>query len=479
MNTRILTGLIAIVISLSILSPLLTVTTAQEYIPLVVELENPELHVGDVAVLYVDGGPANTNLYVYLDGKFITTGRTDETGFAIINFAVPLIPGGEHLVEVKTIVAGTLYYGYTTLYVLPKLTITPEVVTVPGRVYIEVTGLQPNQLVYIYIDSNKLTEEWADENGYLYTEDGVNIPLVEAGDHVIKVRDTNGRVIDYAVITVRSVFDEILLRLDNIDGKLDGVIDVTSSIEGAVANLRDLIESSRNAVISEIQSGVALIRADISSVNDTVVYIRAKLSDLEPVITSINDNVVTILTRIGEVQANLSYIQSLIESSRDATISAIQNGVAEIKFNVTGEVGTIRARLDALSPVITNINDNVVTVITEIGVVKANLTAIKELIENSRSTILSSINDNVATILTEFGTVKANLTVIKGLIEDSRDKTLNKMGEVEDTVKAIKEDTKNIRDNLAPTATLPIGVWTAVFFALLATIVSAIGITKK
>lgn len=380
--------------------------------------------------------------------------------------------------EVKTIVAGTLYYGYTTLYVLPKLTITPEVVTVPGRVYIEVTGLQPNQLVYIYIDSNKLTEEWADENGYLYTEDGVNIPLVEAGDHVIKLRDTNGRVIDYAVITVRSVFDEILLRLDNIDGKLDGVIDVTSSIEGAVANLRDLIESSRNAVISEIQSGVALIRADISSVNDTVVYIRAKLSDLEPVITSISDNVVTILTRIGEIRANLSYIQSLIESSRDATISAIQNGVAEIKFNVTGEVGTIRARLDALNPVITDINNNVVTVITEIGVVKANLTVIKELIENSRSTILS-INDNVATILTEFGTVKANLTVIKGLIEDSRDKTLSRMGEVEDTVKAIKEDTKNIRDNLAPTATLPIGVWTAVFFALLATIVSAIGITKK
>ena len=424
------------------------------------------------------GGPANTNLYVYLDGKFITTGRTDETGFAIINFAVPLIPGGEHLVEVNTTVAGTLYYGYTTLYVLPKLTITPEVVTVPGRVYIEVTGLQPNQLVYIYIDSNKLTEEWADENGYLYTEDGVNIPLVEAGDHVIKLRDTNGRVIDYAVITVRSVFDEILLRLDNIDGKLDGVIDVTSSIEGAVADLRDLIESSRNAVISEIQSGVALIRADISSVNDTVVYIRAKLSDLEPVITSISDNVVTILTRIGEVQANLSYIQSLIESSRDATISAIQNGVAEIKFNVTSEVGTIRARLDALNPVITDINNNVVTVITEIGVVKANLTVIKELIENSRSTILS-INDNVATILTEFGTIKANLTVIKGLIEDSRDKTLSRMGEVEDTVKAIKEDTKNIRDNLAPTATLPIGVWTAVVFAILATIVSAIGITKK
>ncbi len=295
---------------------------------------------------------------------------------------------------------------------------------------------------------------------------------------MIKVRDTNGRVIDYAGITVRSVFDEILLRLDNIDGKLDGVIDVTSSIEGAVASLRDLIESPRNAVISEIQSGVALIRADISSVNDTVVYIRAKLSDLEPVITSINDNVVTILTRIGEIRANLSYIQRIIESSRDATISAIQNGVAEIKFNVTGEVGTIRARLDALNPVITDINNNVVTVITEIGVVKANLTVIKELIENSRSTILS-INDTVAIILTEFGTIKANLTVIKELIEDSRDKTLSRMGEVEDTVKAIKEDTKNIRDNLAPTAILPIGVWTAVVFAILATIVSAIGITKK
>jgi hypothetical protein len=69
--------------------------------------------------------------------------------------------------------------------------------------------------------------------------------------------------------------------------------------------------------------------------------------------------------------------------------------------------------------------------------------------------------------------------VIKELIEDSRDKTLSRMGEVEDTVKAIKEDTKYIRDNLAPTAILPIGVWTTVVFAILATIVSAIGITKR
>jgi len=39
---------------------------------------------------------------------------------------MPVIPSGEHLVEVKTTVASTLYYGNTILYVLPKLTITPE-----------------------------------------------------------------------------------------------------------------------------------------------------------------------------------------------------------------------------------------------------------------------------------------------------------------------------------------------------------------
>jgi hypothetical protein len=100
--------------------------------PLNVTLENPYLHVGDLGVLYITGGPAYTTLYVYLDGSLFATVETDEYGSATLQFTVPLIPGGEHSFEVST--EDMLYYGYAKLYVLPKVVVTPTVVPAPGVV---------------------------------------------------------------------------------------------------------------------------------------------------------------------------------------------------------------------------------------------------------------------------------------------------------------------------------------------------------
>jgi len=46
--------------------------------------------------------------------------------------------------------------------------VEPSEILVPGSVYITVTGLDPGQQVYIYLDGNLLTRWMANESGGIY-----------------------------------------------------------------------------------------------------------------------------------------------------------------------------------------------------------------------------------------------------------------------------------------------------------------------
>jgi hypothetical protein len=409
-------------------------TAAQGYTPLTVWLENPELYVGDEAVLYVEEGPPNTELHVYLDGGFITSGVTDEEGFAVIAFTVPLIPGGEHLVEVEATVNGQVYYGYTTLYILPKLIVIPEVVVVPGRIYIEVTGLEAGQLVEIYLDDSPLlAKRRADSNGYISTTYGINLPLVEPGVHVVRIVDSiSGKEIISAEIFVLGVLEEFTSWL---------------------------------VVISD-----ALI--------------------------SINEGVNTVLSNIGRINLTLIDIRNLVISGNNAILS----------------------RLDEINAIIIGISDNTVYILTELGLIRTNLTTIRELLEASRTIILEKVDENTLKILTETGEIKVrldriNATIltqlipglsdvkslvtlgfsdVKSLISTTRDDIISKASELENLIADVNSSVSElksqiaetrdaaiaIRESIEPTSPLPIGVWAAAIFGLLATVISAMGLRK-
>jgi hypothetical protein len=345
--------------------------------PLNVTLENPYLHVGDLGVLYITGGPAYTTLYVYLDGSLLATIETDKYGSATLQFTVPLIPGGEHLFEVST--EDMLYYGYAKLYVLPKVVATPVAVTVPGVVYVEVTGLQPYQLVYIYLDGNYLSIYRANVSGAFSIK--LNIPLVEIGDHEILVVDaTTGDVLDRATITVMSKLDQLLLAADQLGLKIDAVsydAALLRSILGVIeVKIDTLLEkiSLLNATIIGIRDDVVYIKTKIGLLEVNVSIILERLGALNGVITSIRDDVVYIKTKIGDLEVKLGDLMNALRKVNATLTGLIVDKSGELYGIIETRYGNIVAKADALGKLIENklpidtrtLNDSIIAKINEL-----------------------------------------------------------------------------------------------------------------
>jgi hypothetical protein len=429
--------LISLLLALTI--EIIAVTTAaQGYTPLTVWLENPELYVGDEAVLYVEEGPPNTELHVYLDGELVTSGVTDEEGFAVIVFTVPLIPGGEHLVEVEATVNGQVYYGYTTLYILPKLIVIPEVVVVPGRIYIEVTGLEAGQLVEIYLDDGPLlAKRRADSNGYINTVYGINLPLVEPGVHVVRIVDSiSGEEIVSAEIFVLGVLEEftswLVIISDTLISINEGVNTVLSKIDRinlTLIDIRNLVISGNNAILS-------------------------RLGEINAVIIGIRDNTIYILTELGVIRANLTTIRELLEASR----TIILEKVDENTLKILTDTGEIKVRLDRINATILA---QLIPGLSDIkSLVTLGFSDVKSLISTTGDNIISNVNAKASELKNLIADVNSSVSELKSQIAETRD-----------AVRAIEESIK-------PTSPLPIGVWAAAIFGLLATVISAMGLRK-
>jgi len=389
--------------------------------PLNVTLENPFLRVGDLGVLYITGGPAYTTLYVYLDGSLLATVETDEYGSATLQFTVPLIPGGEHLFEVST--EDMLYYGYAKLYVLPKVVVTPTVVPAPGVVYVEVTGLQPYQLVYIYLDGNYLSMYRANVSGAFSIK--LNIPLVETGDHEILVVDaTTGDVLERAIITVGS-------RLDDVLGKLDQLLLVADRLGlkiDAVLNDTVIIRSNLGVIevkIDTLLDKIGLLNATIIGIRDDVVFIKTKigllevkidtilerLGALDAVITGIRDDVVFIKTKIGLLEVKLGDLMDALRKVNATLTGLIVDKSGELYGIIETRYGDIVAKADALGKLIENklpidtrtLNDSIIAKINEllgkIGSVESQVSKVESQAGNASTYAIGALAASVVTLL--------------------------------------------------------------------------------
>jgi predicted nucleic acid-binding Zn-ribbon protein len=286
---------------------------------------------------------------------------------------------------------------------------------------------------------------------------------------------------------IRAKLDAINATLIEVKGDIATIKTTVGEIKARVDALRDLIESSKEAIITEIRGGVATIQTDLSE-------IRAALEALEPVIIDINDTVVTILTRIGELQADLSLIRELIDNSTSAIITEIRSGVAVIQTNI----GNISAKLDAINATLVEvIGEGIGRLETAIGTVLVDLTAIRELIRDSREIIISRIDNSTVKIQSELGRIAIKLdtinktllekllpeissainTLLSGVESRIRDEIKGVRSLVETvwtTVSNIKRDTENIKESTAAIPTVSTAVWLAVVFSLIAAILSAL-----
>ncbi|MEM4732663.1 MAG: hypothetical protein QXO48_05960, partial [Desulfurococcaceae archaeon] len=402
------------------------------YKPLNVVVDKPYVRVGETISINITGGPALTEIIVAFAGEEIGRVITDEQGNALLTYTIPLIPGGEYTVEAYT--EDQLYYGYTEVTIVPDLKVHPLTVRAPGTVYVEATGLMPYQTVYIYLDGNWLSFVRANISGAFSLV--LNIPLVAEGYHSITLIDPDTREdIVSQVIVVISQLDEItnividirdrlialeLINLSNVNIstiliKLDDIEARFDEIRSDLGTIMSMIESSRDAVISEIRGGVAELK----------LYM--------------NESTTTLLIK-------LESLTSLVESSRSAVIERIENGTATLRLELAGVETRIKAKLDALEPVLIRVNETTATILTRIGVLETNVSSILRSLAELNATI-TRVSGDVATVITSIGELRVNVSnlvdylrsvnaTITGLIVDSRGAVLAQITTTQGVIQA-------------------------------------------
>jgi hypothetical protein len=358
--------------------------------PLNVSLENPYLHVGDTARLYVSGAPANTTLLIYLDGKLIGSAVSNGTGYAEFTFTVPLIPGGEHLTEVYT--EDEMYYGYTSLYVLVKAVVTPTETTAPGLVKVNVTGLYPYQVVMMYLDGNWLSNYRANALGTFEVK--VNIPLVVAGDHELNIVDMDtGEVLETATLTVTSKLDEISGKLDVIQGNLSTVLTNLGVIDGRLVSISDGVVS--------IQTKLGEIQASLSDLLNALMNVNASLSQI--IITSKGEILGVISTSKGEILASIDVVKALVEAGLPVDTQTLLNTLQGL---INSKSSDIMSKLDEILQAVNGVSNNMAS--------KTDVTALSNKVDDVASKIDSvgqKVDSSTGT-LSAYGIATIGLVIV-------------------------------------------------------------------
>jgi len=177
-----------------------------------------------------------------------------------------------------------------------------------------------------------------------------------------------------------------------IKGNTVTILSEIGVIKTNLSSIKELIENSRNAILTEIRNGVALILLDTG-------IIKANLTAINATITDIKDNSVKLETAIGEISANINYVKSYLENMNVTLVDLIVNSKSEVLAKLKTGESAILAKLDALNATIIETRDNVAIIQTEIGLIRADLATIRDLITSSHNSIITEIENGVATII--------------------------------------------------------------------------------
>ncbi|MCE4625988.1 MAG: hypothetical protein F7C35_09040 [Desulfurococcales archaeon] len=240
------------------------------------------------------------------------------------------------------------------------------------------------------------------------------------------------QTLDEHYSSIMARLDEISLRLSNLSSQVNESLYLLFDLQGRTALIYDVdreILQAINTSTLELEDNQYEILGQLLAINTSMGYVLANLTQLNAKISSILNNTILIETDLGTIQATLDQV--------NATLTAVANGVAIINTSVgqimvaintssrdivdllsliSRNVTGIKATLEELDPVITNINETTVTILTRIGEIKAEVS----LIANKTTDILGTlvaVENNTALIKTSLGEVKVNLTLLLGETE--------------------------------------------------------------
>ncbi len=250
-------------------------------------------------------------------------------------------------------------------------------------------------------------------------------------------------------VAINTGFETVLASLEDISGTLvevrDGVVTIQSQIgevQASIDDLADLISQAEtnitltvteeaNRVIGVIETSTLTLQGDH---ND----ILAVLEGMGAILAAIQGDVAEIKTTAGTILVSVEDLQTLIGDQTDIILEAIDDQTVVLQ----GDLGQIKASLDALQPVITEVAEGVATMQTTLGEVKTGVDDLLEIGAEVSGVVVEN-NQLLATITTSVGNIQADVTTLKDLIESGVQVQLD---QVLSDLQAIAEQNSQLAD---------------------------------
>ncbi len=161
------------------------------------------------------------------------------------------------------------------------------------------------------------------------------------------------------------------------------------------------------------------VMADLAKIKTDLGTVLVRLSELNATLVSVQDGVATLQTTLGEVKADLATLKTMIEGMNVTLVSKADEIIAILNT----KFGEVQASLDALADLINGgfaqVNDNLVTIQTQLGDITMSISDLQTLISTTADSIILTINDATSAlgnlIIEKSGEILANLSV---LVED-------------------------------------------------------------
>lgn len=140
-----------------------------------------------------------------------------------------------------------------------------------------------------------------------------------------------------------------------------------------------------------------LISSTFISWNATFTGWNATFAGWNAILTGVEDDIATIITSLGEIQANLTTINATLSS-------LVVDSKDEILATIDTALGPVIARLDAINVTVTNIEGNTVAINSTLGEAEVSLSAVQ---------LIVTVGLAVASILSTIAAVIAILIFIR------------------------------------------------------------------
>lgn len=308
--------------------------------------------------------------------------------------------------EAKTIFIRAVTWVSEPATLPSSITIDPTSGPLGTKVTVSGSGFTFNSSVTVKFDDSPMATTTTNVDGSFVAV--FNVPVAEAGAHVVKALDGYGAYAEAAyMVTVAGGTDVDVLSVEVDVGSVHFRTEaadfyVLTTLNGVPVNVTEI-----NATIHKPDRTVETLTAE--NVVTGIYLVAYKIS------ANASDGTYTLSVQAdadGVSGASLSsFLVSLTLTDWSASLLAVKDDVATVQT----DIGVIKVNLASTDAKIVSVQGDVVIMETDIGEIKADVAYIKPIVENTNATVVT-IDGDVATIETAVGEIQGTIVSIHGSV---------------------------------------------------------------